>query len=127
MLKEELEAQGKVLAARAECKSGKKFVLEGIRVASNPEVYQKIKAIENAAAAKKKLKIPGSVEAGLERYECLWRSLKVSWKMRKKVKNLKNMVVESEGVKCNRLLIDENFVLHFATCCVSPLTTLLQL
>ena len=39
----------------------------------------------------------------------------MSRKMRKKVKNLKNMTVENEGVKCNRILIDENFVLHFAT------------
>ena len=59
LLKEELKVQGKVLAARVERKSGKRLVLEGIRVASNPEVYQKIKAIEDAAAAKKKQKVPG--------------------------------------------------------------------
>ena len=54
LLKEKLETQDKVLAARTERKSGKRFVLG---IASKSEMYQKIKVIEDAVAAKKKRKI----------------------------------------------------------------------
>ena len=59
LLKEELEVQGKLITARAERKSGKRLVLEGVTVASDPEVYRKIKALEDAAVEKKKRKVLG--------------------------------------------------------------------
>ena len=57
-LREEL-AESKVLTAIAQRKSSKRIVLEGVRVANHGKMYRKIKALEDAAAEKKKRKSPG--------------------------------------------------------------------